>query len=331
LARAQPGSSRISSFACFIASQERPSVPAGGQSMLRRIFLVMALSLLGWTAQASPPNPPACTICDAWGAPQTPFRIYGNTYYVGVHGLSSLLIDSGKGLMLIDGDLPQSPPQIVAHIKALGFDPANIKLILNSHAHFDHAGGINELQHLTGAPVLASAWSAKVMRAGGVGREDPQYGVPAPIDPIEHVRVVRDGQTVRLGNLAITAHYTPGHTPGGTSWTWMSCESGRCLNMVYADSLNAVSAPGFLFSHNTSYPQALSDFEKSFAVVSALPCDILLTPHPDVSDTLGKWQRREQGAAPDPFIDSNACLTFVAKARQDLAARVEKEKSGTQK
>jgi len=300
-------------------------------SMLRRVLFVMALSLLGWTAQASPPNPPACTVCDAWGAPQTPFRVYGNTYYVGVHGLSSLLIDSGKGLVLIDGDLPQSPPQIVASVKALGFDPAKIKLILNSHAHFDHAGGINELQRLTGAPVLASAWSAKVMRAGGVGREDPQYGVPAPIDPIKHVRVVRDGETVRLGDLAVTAHYTPGHTPGGTSWTWLSCENGHCLNMVYADSLNAVSAPGFLFSNNTSYPEVLSDFAKSFAVVSGLPCDILLTPHPEVSDTLDKWQKREQGAMPNPFIDPDACRIFISKARQDLAARIEREKSGVQK
>src|ERR1700721_2494753 len=113
---------------CFIASQERPSVWPGGHSMLRRIPLVMALSLLGWTAQALAADPPVCTVCDAWNAPQTPFHIYGNTYYVGVHGLSSLLIDSGKGLVLVDGDLPQSPPQILAHIRALGFDPAKLKL-----------------------------------------------------------------------------------------------------------------------------------------------------------------------------------------------------------
>lgn len=296
--------------------------------MLRRILLVMALSLVGWAAQASAADPPACTICPAWNAAQTPFRIYGNTYYVGVHGLTSLLIDSGQGLVLMDGNSPSSPPQIEAHIKALGFDPANIKLILNSHAHFDHAGGINEIQRLTGAQVVASAWSAAVMRAGGVGREDPQYGEPGPIDPIQNVRAVKDGEQVRLGSLIFIAHYTPGHTPGGTSWTWTSCQAGRCLNMVYADSLNAVSAPGFLFSHNDSYPNVLSDFEKSFAVVSGLPCDILLTPHPEVSDILGKWQRREQGVTPDPFIDPDACRAFIAKARQDLATRLAKENSG---
>jgi metallo-beta-lactamase class B len=133
---------------------------------------------------------------------------------------------------------------------------------------------------------------------------------------------------VRLGDLAITAHYTPGHTPGGTSWSWKSCEKARCLDMVYADSLNAVSAPGFLFSHNDTYPNVLSDFEKSFTVVSALPCDILLTPHPEVSDTLGKWQRREQGVTPDPFIDPNACRAFIQQERELLATRMAKEESG---
>ncbi len=294
--------------------------------MLRRKPFVMVLCLLGALVPAAAAIPPsACTICDTWNAPQKPFRIYGNTYYVGVHGLTALLVVSPDGLVLIDGDLPQSPPQILANIKTLGFDPANIKLILNSHAHFDHAGGINQLQRLTGAPVLASVWSAKVLRAGGVGREDPQYGVPLPIDPIADVRAVKDEQTVPLGPVIFVPHETPGHTPGGLSWTWVSCENGRCLNIAYADSLNPASAPGYLFS---KHPEVLADFEKSFQTVTRLPCDILLTPHPEVSDTLGKWQRREQGVEPDPFIDPNACHAFIDKARQDLAARVEKEKSG---
>ena len=294
--------------------------------MIRRKHLYMALALLGLGLPAA--AQPECAVCTAWNAPQTPFRIYGNTYYVGVHGLSSLLIDSGRGLVLIDGDLPQSPPLIEANIKALGFKPEDIKLILNSHAHFDHAGGLKAIEQLTHAPVLASQWSAKVLRAGGVGREDPQYGVPLPIDAVANVRAVKDGETVRLGSVAFTAHDTPGHTPGGTSWTWKSCDRGRCLNMVFADSLNPASAPGFLFTHNDRYPGVLADFEKSFRVVSALPCDILLTPHTDISDLLGKWQRRSQGVTPDPFIDANACRALVERSRRDLAARVEKEKSG---
>ena len=291
----------------------------------------MALALLGFCEPVAAEDVPGCPICTAWNAPQSPFRIYGNTYYVGVHGLSSLLIDTGAGLVLIDADLPQSPPQIEANIKALGFKPQDIKLILNSYPHFYHAGGLRALQRLTHAPVLASAWSAKVLRAGGVGREDPQYGVPLLIEPVADVREVRDGETVRLGSLAFTAHDTRGHTPGGTSWTWTSCESTRCLNMVYADSLNPASAPGFLYSNNDRYPQALSDFEKSFQLVSALPCDILLTPHTDISDTIGKWQRRQAGATPDPFIDANACRVFVGKARDALAQRVAREKTAPPK
>ena len=287
----------------------------------------MALCLLGALLPAAAVADD-CVPCIAWNTPQPPFHIYGNTYYVGVHGLSSLLIDTGKGLVLIDGDLPQSPPQLEANIKTLGFKLEDIKLILNSHPHFDHAGGIAELQRLTGAPVLGSAWSAGVMRAGGVGREDPQYGVPLNIDPIKHVRAVKDGEKVRRGSITFTAHYTPGHTPGGTSWTWTSCESGHCLNIAYIDSLNPASAPGYRFS---DHPDVLADFEKSFRLAAALPCDIILTPHTDISDTLGKWQRREQGGAPDPFIDTNACHVFVDKSRQGLADRVEREKSSAPK
>ena len=125
--------------------------------------------------------------------------------------------------------------------------------------------------------------------------------------------------------MVFTAHYTPGHTPGGTSWTWRSCDDGHCLNIAYVDSLNPASAPGYLFSR---HPEVLSDFEKSFETVTKLPCDILLTPHTDISDMLGKLQRREAGAMPDPFIDPNACRAFVVKSRADLATRVEKEKSG---
>jgi metallo-beta-lactamase class B len=267
--------------------------------MLRRAHFVLALALLGLVFPAA--AQPDCPVCVSWNAPQAPFRIYGNTYYVGVRGLSSLLIDTGKGLVLIDGDLPQSPPQIEANIKALGFKPEDIKLILNSHPHYDHAGGLRALQQLTHAPVLASAWSARVLSAGGEGREDPQYGVPLPIEAVANVRAVKDGETVRQGAVVFTAHDTPGHTPGGVSWTCRSCENKNCLDMVYADSLNPASAPGYRFS---AHPDVLSDFEKSFRMVAALPCGILLTPHPDVSDMLGKWQRHES------FADAKACAVF---------------------
>ena len=152
--------------------------------------------------------------------PQSPFQIYGNTYYVGPHGLSSILITSDAGHVLIDGGLAESAGQIATHIRQLGFRVEDIKLIVNSHVHFDHAGGIAELQRLSGARVVASKWTAEVMAKSGVGRDDPQYGVIPPIALIKHVEVLSDGQTFKIGPIVITAHLTPGHTPGGTSWTW---------------------------------------------------------------------------------------------------------------
>ena len=225
--------------------------------------------------------------------------------------MSSILITSKAGDVLIDGGLPDSAKQIRDHIRVLGFRIEDVKLIVNSHVHFDHAGGIAKLQRWSHARVAASESSAAVMRKGGLGRDDPQYGILPPIAKVKRVERLRDGETLRIGDIAITAHLTPGHTPGGTSWTWKSCEGERCVDMVYADSLTPVSAPGFKFSTNS---QALRDFEKSFSFLENVPCDILITTHPDVSGLWAKVERRGQGATPDPMIDTNACRNVAANA-----------------
>jgi metallo-beta-lactamase class B len=281
-------------------------------------FLLLSSDLIarGQTTASS------CTHCSEWNVPQAPFRIYGNTYYVGPHGLSSILISSDSGLVLIDGALPESVSQIVANIRTLGFRIEDVKLILNSHVHFDHAGGIAELQRLSGARVLASKWSAAVMSRGGVGPGDPQLGALPAVARITHVSRLPDGETLHLGSLALTAHSTPGHTPGGTSWTWQSCESNRCLNMVYADSLSPVSAEGFKF---TKYPSTLAGFEKSFEFLSTVPCDILLTPHPDASAFWQRVDEHNQGAVPDPLIDASQCRRLADQSREDLRERLAAE------
>jgi metallo-beta-lactamase class B len=256
--------------------------------------------------------------------PQSPFRIYGNTYYVGTHGLGSILITSRQGHVLIDGGLPESVPQIVAHIRSLGFRAEDIKLIVNSHAHFDHAGGIAELQKLSGAQVAASKWTAEVMRRGAVARDDPQFGVIIPIAHVARVTVLKDGEVLTIGPVNMTAHLTPGHTPGGTSWTWRSCEDARCLNLVYADSLTSVSADGFLFSRSKLYPHAVEDFERSFAFLENTPCDILITPHPDFSNL---WQRLEMRRSnPDALIDTTACRALAERSREQLHKRLAVER-----
>jgi len=263
----------------------------------------------------------ACADCNA---SQEPFRIYGNTYYVGVHGLSSILITSPQGHVLIDGDLPESPAKIAANIQALGFRLKDIKLILNSHVHYDHAGGIAELHRLSGAQVAASPATARALEAGQSGPNDPQYGILPPIGKVAHVRVIKDSETLHVGPLALTAHFTPGHTPGGTSWTWRSCEQETCLNIAYVDSLSPISAPSFHFSKNTTYPNVRADFAKSYATVSALPCDILLTPHPGVSDLWERVDKRKQGDA-NALVDNTACKRLADSSHAALDKRLAEE------
>ena len=178
-------------------------------------------------------NAAPCAKCVEWNKAEPPFRIFGNTYYVGTHGLSSILITSPVGHVLIDGDLPQSAGLIADSIRSIGFRLEDVRLIVNSHVHFDHAGGIAELQRRSGARVVASTWSAEVLKKGGVRKGDPQYGTLPPIAAVKNVSVFRDGESLHVGEITVTPHLTPGHTPGGTSWTWKSCEGTVCSDMVY--------------------------------------------------------------------------------------------------
>jgi metallo-beta-lactamase class B len=254
-----------------------------------------------------------------WNAPQEPFAVYGNTYYVGTHGLSSVLITSPGGHILIDGGSAESPVQILRHIRQLGFKVEDIKFIVNSHEHYDHAGGIAELQRVSGATVLASAAGAEVMRTGLQSRADPQYSVTTPhMAPVAQVKEIKDGAVVSVGALSITAHFTPGHAPGGTSWTWQSTDAGVTANMVYADSLNAFTEKPFQYRANQTYPQARADLERSIAMVAGLPCDILLSAHPEAS---GLWERMEKAgrAGHAGFIDRTACRTYAANGAARLA------------
>jgi metallo-beta-lactamase class B len=279
-------------------------------------LVVAALLTLTCAAGTPPPN----AVDPEWTARQVPFRIYGNTYYVGTRGLGSILITSSAGHILIDGTLAEGAAQVADNVRALGFSVHDIRLILNTHVHFDHAGGLAALQKASGAELAASPWSAQVLRQGRPAVEDPQYAsLDRAPDKVAHVRVIHDGATLRVGALRVTAHFTPGHTPGGTSWTWESCAQQRCLHLVYADSLSAVSAPEFRFS---AHPQVLEEFRKSFAVLSKLPCDILLTPHPDASGLYERLARRDSGADPQAFVNANACRAYVATARSRLERRM---------
>lgn len=291
------------------------------------VVLAYVLSLSATSARSQVPDvlteaysPSDCTYCAQWREPQEPFRIHGNSYYVGTRGLSAILITSPEGHVLIDAALPNSAPVILQNVRGLGFDPADIELILNSHAHFDHAGGMAAIQHVSGAGVAASPASATILERGRSGPEDPQHGVLLDFPGVADVERFMPGDTLRIGTIALASHATAGHTPGGTSWSWRSCEGDDCLNVVYADSQTPVSADGFHFTNNETYPTALEDFKRGQDVLENLPCDILITTHPGASSV---WERYENGA--EGLIDPDACRRYAAAAREMVAERVARE------
>ena len=261
---------------------------------------------------------PALSIAAEWEGPQDPFQLYGNSYYVGTEGLSSVLITSPAGHILIDGASPKAAPAIAAHIRQLGFRLEDIRYILTSHEHYDHVGGVAELQRLSGATVLTSAKAKPVLETGKADKGDPQFANLPDMTPVAKVAALRDGETVELGPLSIRAHYTPGHTQGGMSWTWQAAEGGRAMNMVYADSLTALGAGSFRYSGNAVYPNAKADLERSIARVAALPCDILVTAHPDASDVL---ERQAKGK----LADAHACKAYAESGRVRLAKTLSQE------
>lgn len=259
----------------------------------------------------------------AWTQAQKPFRIYGNTYYVGTTGLSAILISTSDGLVLIDGTLPQNVPLIETNIRALGFRVEDIKVILNTHPHGDHAGGIAALAGDSGAKVMASAKATWALEHGGDNPNDPQYGMNAPYPKLTKVTVVQDGGTVTLGSQTLYMHAMPGHTPGGTGWTWRSCEQGRCLNMVYADSISLLSNKTYRYTA-PAQPERLAGYRTTIATLRQLPCDILMVPHPDAIDFLGKLPQLQPGK-PNPWLDTNACRTYADQAQANLERRVKEE------
>jgi metallo-beta-lactamase class B len=274
-------------------------------------LVLWSVTLVAQAPSKLQPDPAMeCKDCDEWNAAKDSARVFGNTYSVGTKGLGSVLITSTNGHILLDGGLTQSARLIDRHIRQRKFRTEDVKFILNSHAHFDHAGGINALQRLSGATVVASPAGAKALERGEPTEDDPQFGFGSTINrfpAVKNVRVVKDGEVVRVGDLEVTAHLTPGHTPGSTTWTWRSCEGKTCKNIVYADSLNAVAAPGFRFTGDAVHPSRIDDFRRSIATVRALPCDVLLTVHP-------------------VFNIGKTCQTYADEASKRLDARIAEEK-----
>ena len=293
-------------------------------------LIALAISLLVSAGQSAlrPDRSIKCSSCDEWNVSIEGFKVFGNTYYVGTAGLSALLITSDQGHILLDGGLTQSAPLVAATIVKLGFKVEDIKLILNSHAHYDHAAGIAALQRASGATVVSSASGAEGFALGNAVPDDPQAGfgkAENAFPAVKNVRVVKDKEMVTVGPLAVQMHNTAGHTPGSTTWTWQSCVDGKCLNLVYADSISAIAAPGFRFTGDAKTPSRVEQFRNSIATVGELPCDIMITTHPMATDLAGKLKKRAAKPAADPFIDPQACRALAANAMKALDARVAEE------
>jgi metallo-beta-lactamase class B len=289
------------------------------------LFLALLFSFIQTpTFRSDPPH--KCGDCDEWNKPREPFKIFGNTYFVGTDGLSAILIAGKQGLILLDGGLEQSAALIDANIRKLGFKTEDVKLIVNSHGHFDHAGGIAALQRASGATVAASPSGADALQRGENTVDDPQYGFGKAdngFPPVKNVKVIKDNEVLGVGDISIVAHFTPGHTPGSTTWTWQSCEGARCLNLVYADSVSAVAAPGFKF---TAKPELVNAFRRSISRVAELPCDIVVSTHPSATGLDDKIKKRAaQKDGPDPFVD-HGCKALAARALKGLEARIAEEK-----
>jgi len=266
---------------------------------------------------AGPEFAAQCKDWDDYAKPAPPVRIFGNTYLVGTCGISSILITDPAGDILIDGGPEAAADLIANNIRKLGFRLSDVKYILHSHEHFDHVGGVAELQRLSGAQVIASPAAAPVLASGTAGPGDPQQGINPSFPAARVDRIVHDGEQVRLGNTILTALATPGHTPGALTWHWGSCQNGVCRQIVYADSLSPVSSKTYRFSDHPAY---LAAYRGSIAKVAALSCDILLTPHPSASDMV-----KRLGDA--NVQNANACRDYAASLTKHLDDRLAKEKA----
>ena len=290
--------------------------------MKQAITLTFALVLAAASAVAATaaPNIPHAPYAEAdWTQSAEPFRIAGDLYYVGARDLTSYLIVTPKGYILLDVGVNENAAMVAANVRKLGFDPGQIKVILNSHAHLDHAGGIAAMRRLTGAVVVASAGDAPVLESGGV--KDFHFGPKPQFPPVKVDRIIADGGTVKLGGVVMTAHLTPGHTKGCTTWTMPVVVDGQTRQALFLCSLSILS--GYKLSGDPSYPKMGADFAHSYAVLHTLPCEVFLGAHGVFYGLTAKRQAMlDHPTAPNPFVDPAGCKAFIDRSEADFRKKL---------
>ena len=261
-----------------------------------------------------------------WTEPFSPFHIAGNLYYVGSKGLANYLITTPQGHILINSDLEANVPLIRASVEKLGFKFNDIKILLISHAHWDHDAASATILKATGAKYMVMDGDVPVVESGG--KTDFQYGnTPGSLYPPTKVdRVLHDGDEVKLGDAVLTAHLTPGHTKGCTTWTMKVSEGGQTYNVVIVGSPNV--NPGYKLVNNAQYPTIANDYQRMFTVLKSLPCDIFLGAHGGYFDMEAKYTRMTKGGS-NPFIDSAGYKKFVSDKEQEFHAELAKQKAGS--
>jgi metallo-beta-lactamase class B len=257
-----------------------------------------------------------------WTEPFPPFRIAGNLYYVGSKGLASYLITTPKGHILINSDLEASVPLLQDSIGKLGFKITDVKVLLISHAHWDHDAGSAAIKKLSGASYMVMDADVPVVESGG--KADFQYtSKPEWLYPPTKVdRVLHDGDEVKLGGTTLVAHLTPGHTKGCTTWTMKLTERGKALDAVIIGSPNV--NPGYKLVGNELYPKIAEDYQRMFRVLAALPCDLFLGAHGAYFGMAEKYPKMKAGA-PSPFIDPEGYKKFVADKELEFRTELEKQ------
>lgn len=250
-----------------------------------------------------------CKGKETFDDPAPPVRIYGNVWYVGTCNVTVLLLTSPKGHVLVDSATAEAAPQIIANIRAAGFDPKDVRWIVSSHEHFDHVGGLAFMKKATGAKVVARDEAAAIFSSGKVSPADPQVQEIHGFDPVKPDRVMKAGQTLRAGPLRLTMLATPGHTEGSTSWTWQSCAGDDCRKFTYLDSISALQLGTYRFSAN---PERVAMFRQTFNAIDKMDCGIVLTPHPGVS------AMAQRMAGTEPLYEEEDCRVIVKSARARL-------------
>ena len=265
-------------------------------------------------------NGQADAISREWNKPVPPFRIAGNLYYVGAIEITSYLITTPQGHFLLDGGFVETAPQIERNIVQLGFKLSDVKYLLNSHAHCDHAGGLAELKKVTGARFVASEGDADLLRKGGHG--DFRFGDTLPFPPIEPDKIILDAESLQLGGQVMIAHLTPGHTRGTTTWTTKIQDGTKTYDVVFVGSQSSLD---YKFVGQESYPGIATDFVKSFAVLKKLPGDIFLASHGSFFRFVDKHERFMHGDT-NAFVDPGGYNRYLSESEKDFRQKLDQQK-----